>query len=382
MKRRDTNHTQGTSLRFLAEFARAHGLSINEESTQEQLLNVLEQTLSETRKNPIRLHGFRVQAMFSYLAAALGNCAVITEEDSGTFFDTVGTLTRPDFRLITLDHQQMLIEVKNHHQQNVSQPYSFTESYLQSVTRYAELMGLPLKFAIYWSRWNTWTLTDASRLSRKGPNTKLTFPDALKMSEMATLGDISMGTIPPLALRLYANISKPREMNDAGETCFTIGKAALYCGGKEITNADEVRLAWMFMHHGKWTDCQQTAKIENRLLDFVELAVAPEEPTEGQGFEIIGAMSQIITNQYLDATSAGPQIKSLSPQDDAHEFGAIIPRDYEGEALHLWRLSLQPNFEETSPAQTPVSKVSPPASTDGRCNPKIKRASKKTKRWR
>jgi len=382
MKRRDTNHTQGTSLRFLAEFARANGLSISEDSTQEQLLSVLKQTLCDTRENPIRLHGFRVQAMFSYLAAALGNCALITEEDSGTFFDAIGTLTRPDFRLITRDHQQMLIEVKNHHEKNVPQPYAFKESYLESVTRYAELMGLPLKFAIYWSRWNTWTLTDASRLFRKGEKTKLTFPDALKMSEMATLGDISVGTVPPLALRLYADTTKPHEVNDAGEARFTIGKASLYCGGKEITKPDEVRLAWMFMHYGRWTDCQQTAKIENHLLDFVELAVAPEVPTEGQGFEIVGAMSQIISKQYLDATSADEQIKALSPQNDAHEFGAIIPPDYEGEALHLWRFSQQPNFEKNPPAQTPVSKVSPPSSTDGQCNPRKKPRSKKPSPWR
>lgn len=382
MKRRDTNHTQGTSLRFLAEFARAHGLSINEDSTQEQLLSVLKQTLCDTRENPIRLHGFRVQAMFSYLAAALGNCALITEEDSGTFFDAIGPLTRPDFRLITHDHQQMLIEVKNHHEKNVPQPYAFKKSYLESVTGYAELMGLPLKFAIYWSRWNTWTLTDASRLSRKGEKTKLTFPDALKMSEMATLGDISVGTVPPLALRLYADATKPREVNDAGETRFTIGKTALYCGGKEITKPDEVRLAWMFMHYGRWTDCQQTAKIENHLLDFVELAVAPAVPTEDQGFEIVGAMSQIISKQYLDATSAGEKISSLSPQNDAHEFGAIIPPDYKGEALPLWRLSQKPNFEKNPPAHTPVSKGSPPASTDGQCNPKKMPRSKKPNPWR
>lgn len=382
MKRRDTNHTQGNSLRFLAEFARAHELSINEESTQEQLLNELKQTLSNTRSNPIRLHGFRVQAMFSYLAAALGNCALITEEDSGTFFDTIGTLTRPDFRLITRDNQQMLIEVKNHHEKNVPQPYSFTESYLESVTRYAELMGLPLKFAIYWSRWNTWTLTDASRLSRKGGKIQLTFPDALKMNEMATLGDISVGTVPPLALRFYADTTKPREVNDAGEARFTIGKASLYCGGKEITKQDEIELAWMFMHYGGWSDCKQTAKIENHLLDFVELAVAPEIPTEGQEFEIVGAMSQIVSKQYLDATSAGEQIKSLSPQNEAHKFGAIIPPDYAGEALHLWRLSQQPNFDETQTAQTPVSKVFPPSSTDGQYNPRKEPRSKKPNPWR
>ena len=143
----------------------------------------------------------------------------------------------------------------------------------------------------------------------------------------------------------------------------------MYCGGKEITKQDEIELAWMFMHYGGWSDCKQTAKIENHLLDFVELAVAPEIPTEGQEFEIVGAMSQIVSKQYLDATSAGEQIKSLSPQNEAHKFGAIIPPDYAGEALHLWRLSQQPNFDETQTAQTPVSKVFPPSSTDGQYNP-------------
>lgn len=333
MKRHDTNHLQGAGLRLLGEFARSRGLSLSDESTQDQLLSELKETLSHTRKNPIRLHGFRVQAMFSYLAAALGNCKIITEEDSGIFFDAVGSLTRPDFRVITRDGLQFLVEVKNHHQKNAPQPYRFKEDYLQTVTQYAELMGLPLKFAIYWSRWKTWTLTDAARLPRDGASLKLPFADALRMNEMGILGEVSVGTLPPLALRLDADTTKSRQVNDAGEVGFTIGKAALYSGGIEITQPDEMRLAWMLMLHGEWAGYKKTAIVENQHLEAIEFSVTPEIRSNDQEFEIIGSMSQIISNQYLEATSAGKEIKSLAPTKDSSEFGAVIPRDYDGKAV-------------------------------------------------
>ena len=207
-------------------------------------------------------------------------------------------------------------------------------------------MGLPLKFAIYWSRWNTWTLTDAIKLPHRGMTTKLPFTDAYKMNEMAILGDGIIGTIPPLALRLDADATKSRKVNDEGKVGFTIGKAALYSGGIEITEPDEIRLAWMFMLHGKWTDYKNTATIENKLLEAIEFSVTPEIYTQNQGFEFIGSMSQIITNQYLEVTSAGKDIKALAPTNAPNEFGAIIPHDYEGKALHLWRFTQQLNFED------------------------------------
>ena len=344
MKRHDTDHLQGACLRLLDDFARLRNLSIADVSTQSQLLDELGKTLHTHRTDPIRLHGFRVQAMFAYIAAALGGCKLITEEDSGIFFDAIGNLTRPDFRLITCENQQFFVEVKNHH--TATKPYEFTAAYLLKVTRYAELIGLPLKFAIYWSRWNTWTLVDASRLQKKTPKTKLTFPEALKMNEMGTIGDISIGTIPPLALRFHADTTKPRTVNAKGKIPFTIGKAALYAGGNEITDPVETQLAWLFMFYGKWTDVQNTAHFDNQLLDYTELSVAPEQPTEGQDFEIIGPMSQMITNQYLDSTSDGKNIKSFAPMTNASDFGAIIPADYKGKALHLWRLQQQPNYKD------------------------------------
>lgn len=211
MKRHDDSHIQGKGLRLLDDLARAHGLSLSDETTQEQLLHEFAQILDESKTNPIRLHGFRVEAMFSYVAAALGKCALIKEEDAGTLFTaTNDKITKPDFRIITHEGDQFFVEVKSHYEDEPPQPFGFQETYLQSITKYADLMGQPLKFAIYWARWRTWTLVDASKLKRGSNKVELTLPQAMKMNEMATLGDITIATVPPLAFRLYANTTKPQ----------------------------------------------------------------------------------------------------------------------------------------------------------------------------
>lgn len=348
MKRHDDSHIHSKGLRLLADFANTQGLALGDEATQEQLLHQLSDLLGETKTNPIRLHGFRVQAMFSYVAAALGKCAVITEEDSGTFFAaTNDKISRPDFKIVTHEGSHFFVEVKNHSKSEPLKPIAFKESYLQSITRYADLMEQPLKFAIYWARWRTWTLVDASKLKRGGNKVELTFPEAIKMNEMATLGDITIATVPPLAFRLYADATKPRRVKKSGKAPFTISSASLWSDGIEITEPEEIQLAWMLMRYGSWTDYRQHAKIENKLIEFVEFEVAPEIRHDDQQFEMVGAMSQIITRQYLDATSENGKINSLAPDQAPDEFGAIISDSYQGKALRLWRFTLKPTYPES-----------------------------------
>jgi hypothetical protein len=346
MKRHDTDHPQAELLRVLDNFARGRNLSIADESTQTELLDELSKALKENRSNPIRLHGFRVQSMFAYVAAALGHSTIISEEDSGIFFDGVGGLRQPDFRIVVLDGTKFLVEVKNFHEKNSHKPYIFKKPYLDAICLYAEEMGIPLKFAIYWSRWSIWTLVDSSRLDRSSLRTELPLTVAVKLNEMNILGDSMVGTKPPLALRLHADPTKPRLVSKSGEAPFTIGRVSLHSGDAEVTDEAEKKLTWFLMLNGKWTDVRQTAKVDGDLLEFMEISAAPEETTEGQGFEIVGTMSQMISNQYLRATSKEGVIRSLAPQVNANELGVIIPRDYEGEALHLWRLHVAPNFED------------------------------------
>lgn len=301
------------------------------------------------------MHGFRVQAMFAYVAAALGHCKLITEEDSGIFFDGVGDLRRPDFRVLIRDGSQFLVEVKSFREKNAWKPYSFKRTYLDKVQMYAVALGIPLKFAIYWSCWNIWTLVDASRLDQSGPKVELPLTEAIKINEMNALGDSMVGTVPPLSIRLHADRSKPRTVSSSGEVPFTIGRVSLHSGSKEIRDENESKIAWFLMLHGKWNELEKTAKIDGNQLDHMELSVTPEESSaEQQGFDLVGNMSQMISIQFLNATSDGNEIRSLAPSIDVNQLGVLIPHDYKGKALHLWRFhQIQPNFDVA--AETEIS---------------------------
>jgi hypothetical protein len=324
VRRHDTDHPQAELLRVLDNFARGRGLSIADEATQTQFLDELSEALKENRSNPIRLHGFRVQSMFAYVVAALGCSRVISEEDSGIFFDGVGGLRQPDFRIVLLDGTKVLVEVKNFNQTNPQKPYIFQKRYLDGMCRYAEEMGVTLKFAIYWARWRTWTLVDSSRLDRSSITTKLSLTVALKLNEMNILGDSMVGTKAPLALRLHADSTKLRLVSETGEAPFTIGRVSLHSGDAEVVDEAEKKLTWFLMLNGKWSDVRRTVKVDGNLLEFIEISLAPDEAREGQGFEIVGTMSQMISNQYLDATSKEGVIRSLAPQVNANELGVII----------------------------------------------------------
>src|SRR5205809_169365 len=118
MKRHERDPLHFSLLKSLDEFARTKGKSILDPVTQDELFERLRASLHEHVHHNARLHGFRVESMFAYVAAAMGSCQLISEEDAGLFLEATGDLRRPDFRIITLDSSQMLVEVKNFHQKN------------------------------------------------------------------------------------------------------------------------------------------------------------------------------------------------------------------------------------------------------------------------
>lgn len=333
-------------LRMLDDFAQSEGLSIKDEIASDKFIARLSVTVQKQRNDPIRIHGFRVESMFAHVAAALGKSQIIAEEDSGVFFSSEEDIRRPDFRLVTNEGEQLLIEVKNFRQKDPMEPFILKSTYLLSLRKYADVFNTPLKIAIYWSVWKLWTLVDATHFISANSDYSITMPEAMKRNEMNLLGDHMVATVPPLSLRLYTDPNKPRSIEENGQVHFTIGRVALYANGKEITDDFEKKLAWFFMLHGKWNEVDQPAEIKNGILEYTEFCISSKQYDKKQGFAMLGFLSELISSNYNLLTSPKGEILQLAPKQQPDNLCILIPNDYKGKVLRLWRFHVKPNFED------------------------------------
>ena len=346
MRRQEPDASHSSLLRKLDTFARSRGVSLHEESTQDQLLGELRKALIQHRGNPIRLHGFRAESMFGHVAAALGKAQVITEEDAGIFFHDEPDMRRPDFRLSLRDGTQMLIEVKNFHPKSSSAKYRLSRTYVAALRQYASALRIPAKLAVFWSHMHLWTLTDLERMKIVGGKVELSLADALLENEMNVLGDYMVGTVLPLTFRLYADVEKPRAVLPNGEAPFTIGGASLLAAGREVTRDIEKQFTWFLINYGPWDEADWDAKITDSRVDYLDFTVSKgdvsADGSDVDGFSFVGFVSQMISSQYIAATSGDEGLRSLLPSLGPDRLGISVPSDYKGEVLKLWRFHVQP----------------------------------------
>ena len=335
MIRRDTENSGSNALRFLDDYAKSKGLAFTDEALPEEIMKTMAAEWRQHRDDPIRIYGSHTQSMFAYVAAALGKCEVITEEDAGMFFDRSGELGRPDFRIVTVSGDRFLVEVKNFRPKKNLTPIIFKADYLKKMSRYAEIVGLPLKFAIYWSKWRRWTLIDAKPFTDSNGRASVHFSDAMKLNEMSLIGEAHLGTVPPLVLRLHADPTKPQALDSSGKVNFTIGRVSLFSGGQELTEEVAKTIAFSLMMYGQWTGYKQTPNTSGGKLESLDQSVFPEETTDDQGFEIIGTTAQIASAKYMAATTNERRIKALAPSYDLSLLATRIPEHYNGQ-LPLW----------------------------------------------
>jgi hypothetical protein len=238
MKRRDTDTGHFEVLRVLDQFARTRGGVLSDDRVSDDFIAQMSAALKAHRTNPMRVHGLRVQSMFAHVASALGKCRAITEEDSGTLFTADESSRRPDYRIVTDTGNQFLVEVKNCHDREFGD-YRLKSDYLESLRNYAQCMNVPLKIAIYWSRWNQWVLVDARNFHLEGSFWVVSMLGAMQSNEMYKLGDVLLATVPPLVIRIYADQQKPCEVRADGTAPFTIAKVEFLCNGEVISDPYE-----------------------------------------------------------------------------------------------------------------------------------------------
>lgn len=352
MKRNSFDQDGFNLLPMLNDFALNEGLRLTDGAAGAAFLKRLSAAIREHLGHAARLYGLRAQAMFAHVAAALGLCRVISEEDSGAFFSDAEGMRRPDFRVITRDGQQFLVEVKNYHQRrDPTAPHKMDPGYVAGLLRYASLMSLPLKLAVYWSKWKVWTMVDV-----RNPNdSTLSMGEGLKKNEMGTLGDRMVSSVPPIELRLYADKTRPRPVDASGFGRFTIGRAVMCAGGKEITCPIEVQLAWFFMRYGQWTQNDRPGETRDSKLEWLGISVGPPI-AEDQPHSSLGFLSSMASRRYLELTSEGRSVKLLTPKCDPADLAVLIPDDYHGDVLKIWRWKVVPSLEDVvSTAEAPHS---------------------------
>jgi len=84
---------------------------------------------------------------------------------------------------------------------------TMSAAYLASLQAYADAVGVPLRLALYWSRWNLWTVIAPEGFRRSDGGLRVTMMEAVMANEFGRLGDVSIFTKAPLRLVLDQQFS-------------------------------------------------------------------------------------------------------------------------------------------------------------------------------
>lgn len=326
-------------VRLLDNFARTSGGILHDQSVQADFLAIFSESLKANLNSPILLHGFRTETMFAYVAAALGKCSVVKQEDAGNVYAMEPNLRVPDFRIVVERGREILIEVKNYRPRNPLSEFRLSCDYLEGLQKYASTFKQDLYLAIFWSEAKIWSLVPADCFDRISDHCVLSISNAMKYNEMAMLG-----TVPPLELALYSDLSKPRNVPTDGKVEFTIGRVELLSGGEPISDPMERKIAWFLLLYGRWPgESKPTPEVVDGELIAVRFCFAPEERANpDEDFEIVGSLSEMVSRQYSEMTAPSGSVDLLLPRNEPSELGVLIPPDFRGQKLRLWRFLITP----------------------------------------
>lgn len=335
----------------LLAFAQQHGLSLSDPAFVEQFFTDAAPRLKAALGDPTLLHGFRTERMFEATVLSLGRFRMFKTEDIGRVHAAT-TYRAPDYRVVLDEGDQWLVEVKNVRCENPQkQRTTMSTAYLASLQAYADAVGAPLRLALYWSRWNFWTVIAPDRFRRPEGGLRVTMMEAVMANEFGRLGDVSIWTKPPLRLGLDAATDKPRKLSAEGLAEFIIGSARVYSGDIELTDPRDRRLAEILFLYGEWPAEGPLAIMGDDGIAGVEFVAAPEEPSD-QGFDGIGWASRIFTRYFSTRTVDGDQVIQLNGAPVPEWFAPLAAWDFKRSQLPLWLFRQQPsNPALTTPAE-------------------------------
>ena len=321
------------------------GSPIYNPANRQSFLSQVDSGLTRALDSEATLHGIRVQSMFRGMIANLDSVRMLKEEDAGDcYYRSEEELLIPDFRIVTEKGESFLIETKNHFSKDPMRRYRIRVTDVDALNRYADLVAVPLRIAIYWAPWNQWTLNDPKRFANNGNYAEIEFLQAMKQNEMAVVGDYSIGTVYPLTLTLKAALDKPREISADGQISMRIRGWEIRVGNTLLEDKTEQNIAFYLMMYGKWEYDGGRIELDEAGLPVAAIHTVTPEEISNQGFEIVGSLSSLYSHHYNSLTLEGGRVSRLSVKHPMSR-APVIPRKLEKKHLPLWRLILQPSYE-------------------------------------
>lgn len=343
MKRLKRDPEKFDPIELYAAIGREQGYKLNAGDDHIDFVNRVGKSIKAASENPALIHGKRIEAMFAHVAGGLGKCRLIKQEDAGNVFADNEDLQAPDYRIVLKSGEQFFVEVKNCHFENYRSQFYIKKNYDQKLQNYAELNGIPLKYAIYYSQWNKWTLLSRDALTEQKTKYVTDFLNSYARSEMLTLGDRMISTEPDLTFELRANPDKDASISQEGEVRFIIGGVNMYCNDRKIIDEQEQSIAFYLMRFGNWSQHGPEAVYENDKLVGVRYIFSPEEPPREQIFAAVGMLSSMISTAYGEHTVHQQSVVALDIKAHPDLFAPNIPLELKGTALPLWQFLIQPN---------------------------------------
>lgn len=344
MKRLRREYDKIETVNLFAMLPSPQELAITDPSRKEAFHEWVDAGLARALQSESTLHGIRVQTMFQSMVAGFDKVVLIKQDDAGEcYYNCDEEIRPPDFRVVQSDGTSLLVETKNHYKTDPATPFSIRKADLGALSRYSSLFHTPLKLAIYWARWNTWTLNDPNVFKWGGDRGTVDLMEALSTSEMSRLGDVMVGTEYPLVLRIRAVEDRPRSISPEGKVEFHMGGFEIYSGDHLVDDELERAIAFYLISYGKWQDDGPGAELDpDGLPTAILYRFKPEETHPGQGFEIIGSLSSLFSAFYNSVTLEQSRVSNLIHYDDPSRLAPIIPPNYKGKALRLWQFVQEP----------------------------------------
>lgn len=342
MKRMARDPEKFGVLELFAAVARKKNLRLDSDEDFRKFADLALASLVSSQNSGTIIHGKRAEAMFAYIAGALGKCALIKVEDAGDMFVKGLPMQAPDYRLVLDDGSIILVEVKNFNPKDILEPFILTQKYYEKIQRYAATQRIPLKIAIYFPSLGFWCLVSPSAFKKTRAGLEITVTKALANNEMSTLGDIMIATLPRLRLEMMADVDEANEIDAEGKAIIIFRSGKIFCEETELHNEIDQRIAFYLMRFGRWKQKSWPVVRDNKLFGIV-FTSSTDDTFEGQPFAGIGDLSSMIASAYSEYTVAEGKPFALDVAQDPEDFGLTIPHDFRSQQLPLWRFVLQPN---------------------------------------